>query len=318
MVRDDECMPRGPRRIKPGLLQFITMQCFQGRYLLRPSGELNLLFIGVLAMAQVMFPEVRVCIVSALSNHYHALIWAPTGDHIASFMNFVNSCIAREAGRLHGWEGRFWHARYSNENIVDEEGEIDRLEYALAQGCKEGLVPDPRKWPGPNCAKALTTGKMTLRGIWIDRTAMSRAQAQENRKEPARRKKIVEKDFAREVELKLSPIPAWADLTVKQYARKCRQLVRRIVRAARGKFTRFVGVKKILSRDPQHRPEKRTSGKEPPVFGGTEEHRLHYINEHRFWVAQYRAASNGRREAQGDIRDYPPHCFLPGGYYYAG
>lgn len=312
-------MARRHRRILPGVLQFITVQCFQGRYLLRPSEYVNLLFIGVMAMAQREFPEVRVSIVSALSNHYHSIIWAPTGDMIAGFMNYVNSCAAREVGRQHDWEGRFWHARYSNENILDEEAQIERLEYALAQGCKEGLVHDPRLWPGVQCAKALTTGTMKLKGLWVDRTRLARAEAKERKREREGkpRRKLSEKDFTEEVELQLSPIPAWAHLSVEEYADKCLKLVRGIMRKYKAQYGRFLGAQKVKRQDPHYRPDERTRGKQPPCHAEDTEVWLHFVNENRTWVAQYRAASNGRQLPQ-DLSDYPSHCFLPGGFYHAG
>lgn len=299
------------RYILPWVMQLITVQCFQGRYLLRPSKRLNQLIKGVVAVAKERFPDVMVCIITTMSNHYHMIIIGPDGEAIARFMEFVDGQIAREAGRMHDWEGDFWHSRYSSENIVDEDSQIACFEYVLAQGCKEGLVHDPGVWPGVNCVDALTSGSMKLAGIWIDRTGLCHARKRDE--------SVSETEFTREVELELAPIPAWAHLTPKEYRQKCRKLVRKIKRKAKAKYGgRFMGVKRVLKMDPHHRPDERASDPEPYVHAKDTDTWANFMVKYRLFVARYRAASNGRKARQTDLSAYPPHCFLPGGFYYAG
>jgi hypothetical protein len=49
-------------------------------------------------------------------------------------MCYVNSNIAREISRLHGWTDKIWSRRYQAIVVSDEEGaQIARLRYLLAK-----------------------------------------------------------------------------------------------------------------------------------------------------------------------------------------
>jgi hypothetical protein len=53
-------------------------------------------------------------------------------------MGHVNSNIAREISRLHGWRDKIWSRRYQAIVISgEEEAQVARLKYLLAHGCKE-------------------------------------------------------------------------------------------------------------------------------------------------------------------------------------
>ena len=85
-------------------------------------------------------------------------------------MNYLNSNLAREAGRLYRWREKFWGRRYQAIVVSEEEAaQVNRLRYLLSQGCKEGLVARPRDWPGAQCVEALVEG-VSLEGLWFDRT----------------------------------------------------------------------------------------------------------------------------------------------------
>ena len=87
----------------------VTCRTIHGRMLLRPSEELNRRVVGVLARTARLY-EVGVCAFVFLSNHYHLLLRPRDAPELARFMNYLNSNLAREAGRLHGWRERFWGA----------------------------------------------------------------------------------------------------------------------------------------------------------------------------------------------------------------
>ena len=163
-------MPRRIRFIpKGGALVEVTTRTIQGRFLLKPSPELRRIVIGILARAVDLYP-VKIHAFTFLSNHYHLLISVEDALRLSQFMNYVNSNLAREAGRLNNWRDRFWARRYQAIPVSDEEkAQIDRLHYMLLQGCKEGLVRKPEEWPGANCVRALMSGA-PLRGLWFNRS----------------------------------------------------------------------------------------------------------------------------------------------------
>jgi REP element-mobilizing transposase RayT len=100
-----------------------------------PSEELNTIVRGIIARG-VRQHGVEVSYFITMSTHLHVLISARRGRQISRFMNFINSNIAKEAGRLYGWREKFWGRRYRLIPITDEpEAQIARLRYLLAHGC---------------------------------------------------------------------------------------------------------------------------------------------------------------------------------------
>ncbi|MCP4055433.1 MAG: hypothetical protein GY739_20815, partial [Mesoflavibacter sp.] len=162
-----------PLRYVPegGALVEITLNCIQGRYLLRPDkrGRVNELVLGVVGRAQRLY-EMPLVGISALSSHIHLLAIPEDAKQMASFMRHVAGNLSYEIGRLHDWPGKLWMRRYRSIVVSDEaEDQIARLRYLLGAGVKELLVERAADWPGVNSARALTRDH-PLRGMWFDRT----------------------------------------------------------------------------------------------------------------------------------------------------
>jgi REP element-mobilizing transposase RayT len=204
----------------------VTCRTVHGRFLLHPSRRLNRLAIGVLARAQRRY-EVRIHAFCLMSNHYHLLLQARDALQLARFMNFVQSNLAREAGRLVGWRERFWGRRYQAILVSDEPAaQMARLRYILAQGCKEGLVARPELWRGAHCVRELMNGQAELDGEWVDRTAIHRAST-------GTRKQIAE--FTSAETLVLTPLPCFDGMTSddrRDWIRGCIDQISREARAA--------------------------------------------------------------------------------------
>ena len=150
-------MPRPLRfQPKPWGMFFVTTRCIHGRFLLRPSTKKNALLIGVMAKAVQRF-EVKLFGLCFMSNHYHLLLSSKDAASLAQFMQYVNSNIARELGRLHNWREKFWSRRYRATAVLDEGAALERMKYILSNSVKEGLVKHPRYYPGVHCYCLLYT-----------------------------------------------------------------------------------------------------------------------------------------------------------------
>jgi Transposase IS200 like len=229
----------------------VTCRALQGRCLLRPSKRLNLTCVGVLARAARIY-GMQVCGYSFLSNHYHLLLRPVSAGQLANFMSYFNGNLAREAGRLHSWRGRFWGRRYRAIPVSSEpEAQIARLRYLLEQGCKENLVARPEDWPGATCLSALLTGEL-VRGFWHDRTAESRARQ--------RHGKAGVSEFVVEETLALCPLPCWDELSAKETRDLVEGLARQISRETAERIRRTgvrpLGRRRVLRLDPHSRPER--------------------------------------------------------------
>jgi REP element-mobilizing transposase RayT len=145
------------RHFDPQTIFFITSRTIQSRFLMAPSDKTNGLIGGILARG-VRQCQVELFAYVFTSNHFHAMVRAPSAIAMSRFMQRLQSNIAIKVGRLVGWRGRFFARRYSAEPIVDEGAQIERLNYILSHGVKEGLVSRCQQWPGLSCAQALLQG----------------------------------------------------------------------------------------------------------------------------------------------------------------
>lgn len=202
----------------------ITCRTIQGRLLLRPSTGMNDVIRGVLARA-ARLAGLAVHAPVFLSNHYHLLVSVADSQQLAQFMNYLDSNLAREAGRLVRWREKLWGWRFQAVIVSDEEeAQVGRLAYILSQGVKKGLVASPFDWPGVHCAQALTEGT-AISGRWHDRTLESRARRKGLPIDP--------RAFVEQEELQLTPLPCWKSLTPEEYRARVQQLIEAIETDAR-------------------------------------------------------------------------------------
>ena len=182
-------------------------------------------------------------------------------------MGYFEANLAKEAGRLHGWRGKFWARRYRAIPISEEEdAQIARLVYLLANGCKENLVASPRDWPGANCLTRWLSSK-PLEGVWFDRTKEWFARQRGVDVSPL--------EFAEPEHVHLSPLPCWQHLEPHQVRARIAALVRQIEEetAARHRAadTQPLGKSGVLERHPHDTPEKMSWSPAPLFHAATKE-----------------------------------------------
>ena len=133
-------MARGIRFIPEGGALGRTIQ---GRLLLRPSQELRSIAIGILARARRMH-NVKIHAFVVSSNHMHILLSVNDPQQLADFMCYVNSNLAREAGRLYEWKEKLWGRRYQAIVLTGEPLEglwFDRTDEYAARVRREDYDP---------------------------------------------------------------------------------------------------------------------------------------------------------------------------------
>lgn len=298
-------MGRPLRYIPPNSVVEVTCRTVQARYLLRPSRELNEIVYGIVARAAHRY-QMRVCAFVFLSNHAHLLVQPTDAEQLARFMGYINGNLAKEAGRLHRWRERFWARRYRSIVLSDEEkDQVDRLRYLLENGCKENLVRRPQDWPGATSTEALLTGK-PVRGLWFDRSQEYEARRCS--------KRFGRYEFAEDLELPLSPLPVWEQLTAEERRERVAEMVRSIEAETRRRIRKTgrspLGVRRILRQDPHAAPERvkrspapRFHAHRPAVRKGLE---LAYL---AFRVA-FRQAAEELRAGKIDV-EFPAWSFPP-------
>lgn len=300
-------MQRDPRFFEPRTLVEVTNVTLQNRYLLRPSEELNDLFIGVVGRAQRMY-GMPVCCVVALSSHFHMLLIPNDAEHLADFMEHVNGNLSKEIGRLHGWKGRLWRDRFHMVPVTEEEAaQVGRLRYVLGAGVKENLVDRVADWPGVHSGPAMIEGG-ELTGHWYDRTKEHAARR-------LRREKDVDPEqFATEERVFLSPLPCWEHLAPAEYRVRVAELVAEIdeegARERRRTGKQSLGVKRILRARPTRRPRSVKKSPKPRFHGLTDAVLKRWREAYQEVIQAYRLASE--RLGEGDLTAaFPEGTFPP-------
>lgn len=283
----------------------ITCRTLQGRLLLRPSPALNDATIGILARAARLF-MVAVYAFAFLSNHYHLLIWVADTAQLAAFMNYLNSNVAREAGRLARWREKFWGRRYQAVLVSGEPGaEVERLTYILSQGVKEGLVASPLDWPGVHCARALAEGTPVW-GRWRSRALEWRAR---------RKGVLAEADaFVEREELALTPLPCWQELEPEEQRARARQLIEGIEASARQRQAETgkspLGRERVCRQDPRTEPNRLKKVPAPLVHAVAPAVRRAMRLAYFRFADAYRRAAARLREGVLDV-EFPEGAFPP-------
>ena len=289
-----------------GALVEVTCRTIQGRYLLRPSKELRSITLGVLARAQSLH-QVDLHAFVFLSNHYHLLLSVDDALQLARFMNYLNSNLAREAGRMYDWKERFWGRRYQAIVISEEDAaQIGRLRYLLSHGCKEGLVARPRDWPGAHSVQAVLDGT-TLKGWWFNR---SREYAARLRGEMFHRFA-----YATLESIQLTPLPCWRNLPESSRRARIAEIVHQIEADTVDRHSRDgsrpLGRSAILGQDPHDRPQTIKKTPAPAFHAATKSVRKDLVEAYRWFLDAYRRAAQCLREGDSKAR-FPEGSFPPG------
>jgi len=282
-----------------------TNRTVQGRFLLRPSPELNDIIHGAIARAQRKY-GVDVHGYVFLSNHYHMISSVTSAKQLSDFTGYFQSKIAKEVCRLHGWSDKVWARRYKHFVMIDEDAQAEGFRYLLRNSCKEGLVDSPLHWPGVHCAKALVQGMRSVAGKWLNRTRLWAARQ--------RNREISTRDFEEPETLELTALPVWSEMTEKAYTEHVADLIEEVERETaeqhREAGTKPLGEKAILRQSPHRRPSRLEWRPAPFVHASTKAARLAFRAAYNAFVAACATATD-RLRATGDTSAFPAGAFLP-------
>lgn len=299
---------RMPRFIPDsGSLVEVTQRTLQGRHLLVPSPFLNDMVLGVLGRAQRLFP-LEIHGYSFLTTHFHLLLTAPDALRLALFMGYFNSNLAREIARLTGWSEKVWGDRYHAILITgEEEAQVARMKYILANGCKENLVARPQDWPGAHSAGPLLEGRTEIEGTWYNRTREYVLRRQ--------KKAFTEANYTSRETVQLTPLPCWKHLSPEAYRKTIAALVEaiteeaRVARASSG--SQPLGPEAIRRQVPGMRPEKLKRSPAPRFHAFRKTARRTLYEAFATFVAAFREASERLRRGETNV-SFPVGSFPPG------
>jgi REP element-mobilizing transposase RayT len=270
-------------------IYFITVRCFQGRLLLRPSKQTNEVLAGVLARAARLWSVELFAFVFA-SNHVHLILRAPKGN-LPRFMQFLLSNVSKKVGWLVRWRGSFWERRYSAEPILDDEALHGRVRYVLAHGVKERLVRRCGDWPGLSSLSMMLEAP-TRAARWFNWT-----RRWCDRREGVDR---YSGEWAEDETLTLTPLPTSEPRAVAAQRATIKRAIAAIEREAALDPTPVLGVKAVLAQSPQFRPVHLARRRRPLCHAATMALRSFFRNQYRSWVSSFLGASADWRRGRLD------------------
>jgi hypothetical protein len=250
-------MSKDIRYLEPNTLVEVTTVTIGNSFLMRPSDEANEIIAGVFGKAQREH-AMPVCDLKVMSSHYHGLFIPRDAGHLAEFMNFVNTNLSKELGRLYGITGPKLQSYHMIPVSNEEEAQVARLRYLISNSVKEHLVERPEQWPGIH-GVTVPPESSRLTGRWYDRT-----------REHAELQRTGEVDaaaFATEERIVLSRLPCWRHLSEEEHDHRVAELVEQVVEVAAAERRRtgqkVLGVKKILKIAPLCRPATVETSRKP-------------------------------------------------------
>ena len=294
-------MPRPIRMLNSVEIFFLTVRCFQRRFLLRPSDETNEVLGGVLARAVRLYGA-ELFGFSVMSNHIHLVIRAPRGN-LPRFMQYLLTNISKKIGKLVGWRGSFWERRYSAEPILDETALLERMRYVLSHGVKEGLVRRCRDWPGLSSLPLMLDGRAkSFR--WFNWTR----RASGNSRRVAR--DLLDERWAEPEQIRLTPLPNPALREPGGLRRFLKRAVTAIEQQASRQYGTFLGRSAVLRQRPHAKPGPAQRRSRPLCHTSIPELLKAFRERYRsFAEAYHRASVRWRRGDAG--ADFPEPAIKP-------
>jgi len=294
-------MSRPLRTFDPALVYFVTVRCLQGRLFLRPSAETRQVLEGVLARAARLHGVELFCFNTG-SNHLHLLVRAPAGN-LPGFMQFLLTNVSKKIGKLIHWRGAFWERRYSAQPVLDDAALLQKVQYVLSHGPKEGLVRACAEWPGLSSLRLMLDGS-PRRVRWFNWTRRCRNAA------PSNRGRRTDERWAEEELLQLTPLPIPGFDRLRTVRRFLRESVRSIEQWARAQFETVLGVSGVLSQSPHHRPPRPKRKPAPWCHTTRNALRLAYLESYRTFADAYLTASTAWRGGDLCVR-FPERAVRP-------
>ena len=300
-------MPRRPRLFEPNIVYDATVQTVDRQFLLKPTPEVTNIVGACLGRAQRAFPVVMHYALANV-NHPHLGVSAPEERlrHIEPFFNLSQSLLARELNRHWHRKGPLWMSRIHISPCVSDDKAEERLDYAMTNPVKDGLVDQLSRYPGFSTYRELARGE-AQRYFYFDRTAWWRQGG------PSGRRRLEE--FIEWVSLEVSPLPHLQGLTLPQcqsrFRHRLRELEERFREARREAERTVFGVKNLRQLDHRQRPRSdHRRDVQPLCHASTVEDAVEYEVRYRQTQRVRMAASLAFRQGRFDV-EFPPGTFPP-------
>lgn len=295
-----------PLRIQdPTHCYFVTNRCFQERFLLTPSPEINALILGWLARSAKRY-SIDVFFFLFMSNHFHLAVRAPQ-ENLHNFMGYFQSNLAYDINRHLKRTGALFARRYSAEPMLDDSAMMQKWRYTMNNPVEANLVSHVRFWPGASSYQA-HLDQAPITAIWTDRDKLRAMR---------RRKNYTPEDDTqadRIIELPLAPLPFLKNNTPAQrkrlFKRSLTAHTRVLTKERSTRGDQVLGALNVRTQSPFGRPAHPARSPRPLCHTRCPIKRNTYRKLVRQVTEAYRAANALWRE--GQLPTFPQGTIPPG------
>ncbi len=302
------------RMHRRGDIHMITNRCEEGRYFLLPTEQVNDIVLYWFARALCLFGDgLEIYAFCFLSNHFH-LLCKDTKGTLAAFMGYFQGNVARAINQELGRDpAHFWQGHYDDQIVIGKKTFWNKYLYILTNAVKSGLVRRVEDWSGLNSFSAATCDRI-LRGTGLNKTKYHNA----NRGNLPRAKS----EFIETYEFHLSPPPMLEALSPTEQRKEVYRMVKHaeVHYLSRRDRKPVLGMAKVLSFSPIHRPERPERRPRRRFACDTIEKETELLERYREFIGEYKRTFGGFRRASCLHRrfhsewppgSYPPACHTP-------
>ena len=304
-------MPKRPRWLKGDAAYCEVQRTTDRQFFFKPDETVRNIIGAAAGRAQLKYP-VKLYWIDFNITHKQSgkAPLSDTPEHLENLVRFdqlFNSLVSRGINKYLGREGPLFSTRNRSEEAIDDESLEQQLFYAVLNPVKDGLVDRIAHWKGFSSYKQLATGEVE-KYSYIDWTAWHRAGGKRSKKPLSA--------FKKQVEVKLSPIPSWENLSEHKRQAMFRRQVRQLeqhCRAERESEGRGVmGPRKLAKLNHRDRPKNppKKSDFQPLCHSSTYEGSLEYEKTWREFLNQYYYASSMWMRGITEV-EFPRGSFKP-------
>jgi len=150
-----------PRQILPGQIYLVTRRCTQRQFLLRPDETTTRIFQYTLGEAATRF-GIELLAWHASSNHYHAVVYDPSGNLPLFLERFHKLCARALNARWKRWENVWAAEATCAVRLIEDADVLEKVVYTLANPITDQLVERVFDWPGANSLRYTRAAPRTI------------------------------------------------------------------------------------------------------------------------------------------------------------